>query len=247
VVAILAVHEAAHRAMSRRSGTAPPTPFVIPGVPLVTSFLPSLGIISQQREPAVNRNRFFDYMVAGPLAALGLTLALYVAGELTSAASTLQAQGCQMVNGYITACQVNPSVFQVAVDWAVSGFAPAATAASRLSPLADAASVGFLLTFVGLLPLAFFDGGFIASAVLEDRFGRLATYLGVLALILFDTPNYWALAIVVLLMAGRPVSVQTYDEVSPISRSRRILFVALIAVALLSLPFPQNLGTFPLA
>ncbi len=247
VVMILAVHEFGHRWASKRQGTISPTPYVIPGIPTVTAFLPALGIISPQREPAVNKNRLFDLMIAGPLAALAATLVLNVIGEVTAVPSTLLAHGTQTVNSYISVSQINPSVLQYAMNGALSPFLRQASPGYvNLSPVADAAAVGFMLTFAGLLPLVFFDGGYLSSAVLGSRGTRAATYLGVLTLITFDTPNYWALAIVVLLLAGRQFNTKVYDEVTGVSPRRRAIFLLVVVLAFLCVPVPQNLATVPL-
>ena len=116
----------------------------------------------------------------------------------------------------------------------------------KLSPLADGATVGFLLTFVGILPMTHFDGGYLSSALFGGNVTRRATYLSVLALIIFDTPSYWALAIIILLMAGRPLTLQLYDEVSSPDRTKRFIFLLALLLAFLSLPIPQNIATIPL-
>lgn len=245
--AILLFHELGHRLVSRRAKTTPPRPYIIPGVPAVTFFLPSLGIVSSQREPAVNRDRLFDVMAVGPVVALAVAVLFYVVGELTTVQSTLQAQGTQLVNSYISVVQVYPSALQFAIDAVLSPFtAPASAGFLRISPIVDAATFGFPLTFVTLLPMAFFDGGYLLSAVFGSVSTRVSTYISVLVLILIDTPYYWALAIVVLLMAARPFDIQTRDGVSGISSRRKAIYVALIALAILSVPVPQNLATFPL-
>jgi membrane-associated protease RseP (regulator of RpoE activity) len=244
---VIFFHELGHRLASRRTKTVPPRPYIIPGIPAVTFFLPSLGIVSSQREPAINRDRLFDVMAAGPLFALAAAILLYAVGGLTSVQSTLQTQGTQMVNSYISVAQVYPSALQYAIDLLTAPFAgPAAAGLQRLSPIAEAAEFGFPLTFISLLPMAFFDGGYIFSAVFGSGRSRAATYVSVLVLIVVDAPYYWALAIVVLLMAGRPFDIQTRDDVSGISRGRKALFIGLIVLAVLSVPIPQNLATIPL-
>ncbi|HME18152.1 MAG TPA: hypothetical protein VKF15_00250 [Nitrososphaerales archaeon] len=243
---ILLLHELGRRLISRRTRTTSPTPYVVPGVPTLTFFLLSLGIISSQREPAVNRDQLFDVMVAGPMLVLAAAVLLYVIGGLASVQSTLPAQGVQIVNG-IPIKGVYPSVLQFDISALLSPFiAPSPPGLVRLSPIADAASFGFPLTFVSFLPMAFFDGGYLLTTVYGSRYIRAATYLSVLVLIVIDTPDYWALAIVVLLMAARPFDVQTRDDLSGISRGRKALYLAMMVMAILSLPIPQNLATFPL-
>jgi hypothetical protein len=246
VLAILASHELGHRLASRRTKTAPPTPYVIPGVPALTYFLCSLGIVSTQREPAANRDKLFDVILAGPLLTLAVAIVLWLAGGLTSVLTSLPSTGIQVVNG-IPVQQANPSILQYDIASLLSPLlGPSGANATRLSPIADAAGFGFPLTFVSILPMAFFDGGFLFSTVFKSGSLRVATYGSIMLLILVDTPDYWALAIVVLLMVARPFDIQIRDEVSEISPGRRALYWAVILLAILSVPVPGNLATIPL-
>ena len=247
MLAILVAHEFGHRFVAERRGTSAPVPYLIPGIPGITAFLPSLGIVSTQREPAVNRDTVFDIALAGPLVAFGITLVLYVLSAFASVQSTLPLSGSQSINAYFSVSQVNPGVIQMAIDSALSPFLQRVTPGFvRLSPVSDAAAIGFFFTFITLLPMSFFDGGYLASSVLGERGVRAGTYLGVLALIAIDTPAYWAPAIFTLLIASRQQRVQLLDEVSKPSRRKRLLFVLAIVLAFLCLPIPQNLATFPL-
>ena len=150
--------------VSRRKGEAPPTPYLLPGIPGVTAALPTLGIISRQREPAINRDRFFDVILAGPLLGLAAALTLYILGALVSIQSAVPLQSCQQVDGTATLC---PSVIQMGLDAVVGPLMPhVAPGYSALSPLADGATVGLILTFVGLLPMASFEQGGICTTTL---------------------------------------------------------------------------------
>ena len=245
VIALMGAHEGAHWYYARRSGSEAPTPYLIPGIPNITAFFPALGAVTLQREPAVNRDGYFDLLVVGPFAALVLAVVLYAVGTLTAFQSAIPLSGNESVNSFLSVHQINPSAIQYAIDWILSPFAPqAASGYVMLSPVGDAATVGFLLTFVGLLPLGIFDGGQLASLAWGQGAARLASYAGVFALIAVDTPYYWAVAIVVLILAGRSVQPQLLDEVSGLSSSRRWLYIAVFALALLSVPIPQTIGTF---
>lgn len=247
VLAVLVAHEFGHRYAAERRGSVAPVPYFIPGIPGITAFLPSLGVVSTQREPAVNSDCLFDISIAGPLAALGVTIILYVLSAFASVQSAIPLTGSQVVSGYFTVSQINPGLLQRAIDSALSPFLQrVAPGYLRLSPVSDAAAIGFFLTFLTLLPMAFFDGGYLASTVLGERAVRAATYLSVLALVAIDTPNYWAPAIFTLLIASRQQRPQLLDEVSKPNSSKRILFVLAIVLAFLCLPIPQNLATFPL-
>lgn len=246
VIAVVAAHELGHMYMSRKRSEASPAPHVLPGIPGVTAALPTLGIISSQRGPAVNRDRFFDVIIAGPLMGLAVAMALYVFGAILSVQSAVPLQSCQQVNGTATLC---PSVIQMGLDAVVGPLLPGvATGYSSLSPLADGATVGLILTFIGLLPMATFDGGYLSSLTWGPRASRAASYLSLILLISVDLPTYWALAFVVLLLMNlsRSSEVQLLDEVSPISDRRKWLYLGALVVALLCMPMPHSFAGFPL-
>jgi peptidase M50-like protein len=247
ILAILVAHEFGHRYAAERRGTVAPVPYLIPGIPGITAFLPSLGTVSTQREPALNKDLLFDISIAGPLAAFGITVVLYALSAFVAVPSSAPLSGTQAINGYFSVSQLNPSVLQTAMDSALSPFLQQlAPGYLRLSPVSDAASIGFVLTFLSLLPMSFFDGGYLASTILRERGLRVATYLSIAVLIAIDTPSYWAPALFTLIIASRQQRSLLLDEVSKPSRSKRAILVLAIVLAFLCLPIPQNLITFPL-
>ena len=243
---VLVARELAHRLAARRAGSGANSSLAVPGIPGVTAVLPTLGFLSVQRSPAVNRDRYFDVMLVGPFVTLAAAVVLEVAKGIAAYASSVQLLACTAVNSFVTVCPLNPSILQAGLDRALALVAPSASAGTLLSPVGDAATVAFLLVFVGVLPMAAFDGGHLSSAAWGSRGARAATYLSVLVLIVLDTPFYWGVAIVVLLLAGRPVQVQVLDEVSALSKNRRLIYLVAIVIAFMCVPIPQNLATVPL-
>ena len=243
---LLGAHELGQRLAARRGQAGHSTSYVIPGVPLLTPFLPSLGFVNTQREPAVNRDRLFDVVIAGPLAIFVLAVALYAVGVLSSVTSTVSFQSTQLVN---TTVSINPNAVQTGLDYLLGPMAQGAPAGYvQVSPIADGASFGFIMVFICLLPMAIFDGGLLASVSWGDRAARAATYVSVLLLLILDMTyaTYWAVAIVVLLLAGRPVRIRLLDEVSALSTKRQWIFVGALALAFLCLPVPHSIATFSL-
>ena len=243
---LLVIHELGQRLAARRGQAGRSNSYVIPGVPILTPFLPSLGFINTQREPAVNRDRLFDVVIAGPLAIFVLAVLLYVIGVLSSVPSTVAFDKTQLVNSTVS---INPNAVQAGLNYLLGPLAPSAPAGFvQVSPVADGASFGFILVFIGLLPMALYDGGLLASAAWGDRAARAATYLSVLLLLVLDMnyATYWAVAIVALLLAGRPVRLRLQDEVSSLSTSRQWIFIGSLVLAFLCLPVPHSIATFPL-
>jgi len=246
IAALMGVHELAQRLVARRRRAGHAGSYVIPGVPLLPPFLPALGFVSSQRTSALNRDGLFDTVIAGPLAMLALALVMSAVGDLTSVQSALLYQWVHSSNSTFVS---NPSAIEMALSSSLGPFLPKVAAGSLpVSPIADSASVGFILVFIGLLPMAIFDGGFLVAAAWKERPAKVATYLSVLFLLLLDTSyaTYWAVAIVALLLAGRPAKLKLLDEVSPLSPSRQWVFIGTLVLALLSLPVPHSIATFAL-
>ena len=247
VAAILGVHELAQRTLGSRRRGGHAGSFAIPGVPLLPPFIPSLGFVTSQRAPALNKDALFDTVAAGPLAMLALAVIMSVVGDVSSVSSPVLFQWVHSSNStYVT----NPSAIEAALSGALGPLLPRAAAGSLLaSPVADAASVGFILVFICLLPMSIFDGGYLIMLAWGGRASRAATYLSVLFLLMLDVDFviYWAVAIVALLLAGRPAKLKLLDEVSPLSRSRQWVFIATLVLAFLALPVPHSIATFPLS
>ena len=118
-----------------------------------------------------------------------------------------------------------------------------------VSPIGDGATVGFLLVFVAMLPMASFDGGQVSSALWSVGRARIATYLSVLVLLALDTNElaYWGVAIAVLLVGGRPLKLSFMDDISRVSRKKLFIYLGLLLVAFLAVPIPHDIATIPLA
>ncbi len=246
IVGLVGVHELAQRLVARRRRAGHAGSYVIPGVPLLPPYIPALGFVSSQRAPALNRDHLFDTVIAGPLAVLALAIALGAAGDLTSVQSPAL---YQWVNSTNSSFVYNPSAIETALGYLLAPVSPVMPpGALPVSPIADSASVGFILVFIGLLPMALFDGGFLAASAWGEKAARVATYLSVLFLLLVETDNatYWAVAVVALLLAGRPAKLRLLDEVSGLSHARQWVFVGAVILAFLSLPVPHSIATFAL-
>ena len=246
ISALIGAHELGRRFVAGRRRAGRAGSYVIPGIPLLPPFVPSLGFVSSQRSPALNRDSLFDVVIAGPLAVLILAIVLSVVGDLTAVQSPVLYQWVHTSNSTFV---FNPSAIEASLAALLSPFLPnTAPGTLPVSPIADSASVGFILVFIGLLPMAIFDGGLLVTTAWGERAARGATYLSVLFLLLIDVSyaTYWALAIVALLLAGRPPRLKFLDEVSGLSRSRQWVFIGTLVVAFLCLPVPHSFATFPL-
>jgi membrane-associated protease RseP (regulator of RpoE activity) len=240
---IVSAHEIGQRMMSQRRKAGHANSYLIPWLPFLPP-APTLGFATTQREPAMNRDALFDTVIAGPLVLLAFAMVIYAIGDMTSVPSTVLYQWAH--NGNASSL-TNENVIQSGLDVLLGPALPkAVTNSLPISPLADASTVGFILVFIGLLPMAFFDGGYLAALAWRPLLARAGSYVSVLALLVLDTPNYWGLAIIVLLLAGRTYHLKLLDEVSELSKSRKLIYAGAIVLAFLCLPIPHNLGTLPL-
>lgn len=244
VTAVLLAKEGAHWYVSRRYGGVTSTPYYLPNIPLFVSlpvlyFLPTFGSVTFLRSPSLDRDSLFDFYFVGAVAAVAAALAVALAG---SAHAVVFAAG---TSGTLT---TNPSVLQAAA-LLIGGSASATVPAGDIglfSPLEVAAWVGFLIAFFSLLPAALLDGGRMSTLVLGERGSRLTTMAAAFLLVAIDVPNYWVLFLLIFLLAAVQPSSETLDSVTGISRSRKLLFLAAMALVVLSIPIPQTFLTYPL-
>jgi membrane-associated protease RseP (regulator of RpoE activity) len=149
LMAILLAHEMGHYLMARHYGVASTLPYFLPGPNLVGTF--GAVIVITGRVP--NRKALFDIGAAGPLCGLIVTVFTMVAGLKTVAVEPMALP----FGGVL----FHPNLL---LSWVAPWFGPWPEDAMLVSPLLDAACVGFLVTALNLMPLGQLDGGHIAYA-----------------------------------------------------------------------------------
>jgi membrane-associated protease RseP (regulator of RpoE activity) len=99
-----------------------------------------------------------------------------------------------------------------------------------------AAWLGFLITFLNLLPAWQLDGGHMARAIFGQKIHQFATYgsVGVLFLL-----NYQMMAMFILIFSIRNMSARPLDDVSPLSKNRKLAYIGVMIVAVLCAPLPD--------
>jgi membrane-associated protease RseP (regulator of RpoE activity) len=102
-----------------------------------------------------------------------------------------------------------------------------------LTQVAFAAEIGALITFLNIIPAWQLDGGHIMRAALGPKGHRVATGIGLTVLAL---AGYWPFALLILIMMftrGGLAGVEPLDDVSSLSKGRKIVFVLAIAMLVL--------------
>lgn len=250
LLSILIFHEVAHQYAARSEGTGTTVPYFLPGLPI--SPLPTFGAFSFVRDPPINRDSLFKVAFVGPIVGIAFACVVAAVGSLNpillSPSQFVQVFGS---NGTASISELNLSVLQTGISslfsWA--GLVPSTPRGYQViaSPATAAAWTGLAVCSFALLPALGMDGGHLSESIMGYNKMRLTTYLTVISLVLLDTPNYFLLAILILLIAGRAPETPTLDEISEVSKSKKALFATALVLVLLTIPIPLKIGIFPLS
>lgn len=226
LVGILGVHEAGHIVAAKWHKVRTSWPYFIPGVPVLG--LPTFGALIQSRGLTVNRDILFDIAIAGPLAGLVIAIIVSFYGAYTS-----PILDPAVVEKMPSVEKLNDSILMT-VALATYGKA-GPNVEVLMSPVLFAAWLGFLITFLNLLPAWQLDGGHMSRTVFGQKIHRFSTYGSVAVLFLL---RYEMMAIFILLFSMRNMSATPLDDVSPLSKNRKLVYIAVIAIAVLCAPLP---------
>ncbi len=229
LMGILGIHELGHIIAAKRHKLKATWPFFIPGVPGFFVNPPTFGAVIFSRGHMINRDMLFDVGVSGPIAGLVVTVIVSIYGAMISPLMPAAEAGALLEQGGLlnmpTSLLMLGSFF--VAGKVVDGFVPV------MSPVAFAAWIGFLLTFLNLLPAWQLDGGHISRAAIGQRWHRRLTFASVVVL---AGLGYIVMALFILMMSSRTRDLKPLDDVSPLSRKRRMIFIASLVLAFLCAP-----------
>ena len=227
LVGILGVHEAGHIVAARWHKIRTSWPYFIPGIPVIG--LPTFGALIQSRGLTINRDILFDIAIAGPIAGLVIAIIVSFYGAYTS--PILDSSVAEELSGDVM--RLSDSIF---MTLALATYDKAGPDVEVLmSPILFAAWLGFLITFLNLLPAWQLDGGHMARTLFGQKIHRFATYGSVAVLFLL---RYEMMAIFILIFSMRNMSARPLDDVSPLSKNRKLLYVIVVVLAVLCAPLP---------
>jgi membrane-associated protease RseP (regulator of RpoE activity) len=234
LLGILGIHELGHMIAAKRHRVKATWPFFIPGVPGFFISPPTFGAVIFSRGHMVNRDVVFDVGVAGPIAGLIVTILVSTYGAMLSPLIP-EYQASAMISE-TQLVPIKPSLLMagsyLAAGKLVEGFVPV------MSPVAFAAWIGFLVTFLNLLPAWQLDGGHITRAAVGQKWHRRLTYISV---IILAALNYIIMALFILMMSSRSPDVKPLDDVSPLSKKRKIIYIVTLFLAFLCAPLPFSI------
>ncbi len=218
ILGIFGLHELGHKFVAVARRVEASMPYFIPAPPGMGG---TFGAVITQKEPPINRDALFDLGLCGPLVGFVVTVVMAVLGMRMSFVVPLEEVSRWMVVYPEVRFQSIP--FPPLMELLASRVRPTPLGMVLiLHPVAFAAWVGCIVTFINLMPSWQLDGGHITRALLGEAKHRILSVAGVLILLL---TGYFIMAIVLAFFmmrsggeAGAPL-----DDVSPLSTSRKLL------------------------
>ena len=232
LIGILGIHELGHIIASKWHKLKTSWPYFIPGIPVIG--IPTFGALIMSRSFMINRDTLFDVGISGPIA--GLIVAVIVSTYGAYISPIIPDEQAQPLFSKSDLVEIHPSII-MSGTLVIAGKAVEGTEVI-MSPVLYAAWLGFLITFLNLLPAWQLDGGHIARATLGRKWHKITTYAGIGTLAIL---GYWIMALFVLSFSMRNPDVRPLDDISPLSNKRKKLFVLVMGLAVLCAPLPFSI------
>ncbi|NNM35910.1 MAG: site-2 protease family protein [Nitrosopumilus sp.] len=233
LLGILGVHELGHIIAAKAHGLKTTWPYFIPGLPVIG--IPTFGAFIQSRGLTINREILFDVAIAGPIAGLVIAIIVSVFGAYTAPVLDAELAAGLFEDDRLMEWEQGEPILMTA---SLALFGKGGSGYEVImTPVMFAAWIGFLITFLNLLPAWQLDGGHMARTLLGVKLHRYATYGSMAILVLL---NYWLMAILILIMSSKNPSATPLDDVSPLSRNRKLAYIGIIGLAVLCAPLPSN-------
>jgi len=233
LLGILGIHELGHIIAAKAHGLKTTWPYFIPGLPIIG--IPTFGAFIQSKGLTINREILFDVAIAGPIAGLVIAVIVSIYGAYTAPILDPEiAAGLFEESRLIEWNQGEPLLMTASLALFGKGGAGHEVI---MTPVMFAAWIGFLITFLNLLPAWQLDGGHMARTLLGSKLHRYATYGSMAILVLL---GYWLMALLILFMSSRNPSASPLDDVSPLSRNRKLAYLGIIVLAVLCAPLPAG-------
>jgi membrane-associated protease RseP (regulator of RpoE activity) len=224
ILTVLGIHEMGHKLTANKKKIDATSPYFIPGPPP----LGTLGAVIMQKSLPPNRDALFDVGANGPIAgfiialifsAIGMTL--LIPGEIPPGSSLVPVSWILLIRGF-SGLNLIPPIVSPNNGW-------------YMHPIAYAGWAGMVVTMLNLLPAAMLDGGHVARSSTASDKQRLILTFGSVAILLFAGTEFIFMAFLIVFMSmfKHPGPL---DDVSSLSRNRKLLTVALVAVFILAFP-----------
>ena len=234
LLGILGIHELGHIVAAKIHRLKTTWPFFIPGIPVFG--IPTFGAFIQSRGLTINREILFDVAIAGPIAGLVIAVIVSIYGAYSAPILETDVAADLFADSRLMEWNQGEPLLMTA---SLAMFGKGGSGQEVImTPVMFAAWIGFLITFLNLLPAWQLDGGHMARTLLGPKLHRYATFGSMGILILLD---YWLMAMLILIMSARNPGATPLDDVSPLSRNRKLAYIGIIGLAILCAPLPSDL------
>jgi membrane-associated protease RseP (regulator of RpoE activity) len=233
ILAVFGIHELGelgHKALTMLRGIEASMPYFIPAPPGMGG---TFGAVITQKEPPTNRDALFDLGLSGPLMGFLVTIIVTIIGLKLSFIVPLDDVNSWMV--LFPEVRFQPIPFPLLFNWLASIIRPVPDGMVLiLHPVAFAAWVGSLVTFINLIPAWQLDGGHISRALLGGSYHRIMSMGGILLMLL---SGYYVMALMIafFLMRTDERSDAPLDDISPLSMSRKVMVLVYLGMMVLTL------------
>jgi len=226
ILLVVGIHEMGHKITANKKDIDSTLPYFIPGPPPFGT----LGAVIMQRSQPRNRDTLFDVGANGPIAGFFVAVVFSAIGLLLLIPSPISPEEGTL--------GLMPLSWILLVRFFTSlNLFPQAPAggALLLHPVTWAGWTGIIVTMINLLPAAMLDGGHVARSTLANEKARLVLTFSSVALLLFVGTEFMIMAFLIVFMSmfKHPGPL---DDVSGLSRSRKLLSLVLIVVFVLAFP-----------
>jgi Zn-dependent protease len=239
ILCIIGIHESGHLIACRRHKIKSSYPYFIPFVPP----LGTMGAVIVQKSPPRNKDELFDVGLMGPLFGFCVTLLVTLIGFYLTVAFTNaqiyqatgytieQLSGQQFPDPFLFTIferlLLNPIPYNVYIT------APGGSMVYMLHVFAFAGWIGCFVTGLNLFPIGQLDGGHVSRAIFGDKYYRYVSWIAFFAMILIN----WLMAFLVLILSRFSFEHPgPLNDVSPLSRSRKIASITFFVVLFLTVP-----------
>jgi membrane-associated protease RseP (regulator of RpoE activity) len=244
LLGIIGLHEFGHKAAAQHHKMDATLPYFVPGPPPIGTF----GALISLKSPPTNRDQLFDLGLSGPVVGLIITVIVTALSVLVGIVPTTSQ--ISQANTWYSNCisQNDPSLCGGNLSWPaqpliliiITGLAGTVANPNVIwdQQLFFAAQIGALLTFLNIVPAWQLDGGHISRAVFGANGHRVASVIGLLLLFLSGYFTFGLLILAFMFFSRRGLAgVEPLDDISPVSNSRKILYVLALGMLILTFAF----------
>jgi len=228
IMAVLGLHEIGHKLTANKEGIEATPPYFIPGPPPLGGFLGigTFGAVIMQKSLPPNKDSLFDVGVSGP-----------ILGFIVSAIATIIGLPFSSYDWIPPDEPTLPALlfFRIALLFITPQGpipdrpGPNHILAIRLHPVAFAGWVGLFITMLNLMPATMLDGGHVARSLFGEKARAVLTVLSIVFLAVVSWPMAFFVMFMSMFKHPGPL-----DDVSELSRGRKLLVVVLVAIFILS-------------